>query len=58
VVNEIIVDLNLLLAQYIRALVLLAIAAFLFYAAFLSMASVPYAILLAGIAAIFEFIQW
>jgi predicted PurR-regulated permease PerM len=56
VVNEIIVDLNLLLAQYIRALVLLAIAAFLFYAAFLSMASVPYAILLAGIAAIFEFI--
>jgi predicted PurR-regulated permease PerM len=56
VVNEIIMDLNLLLAQYIRALVLLAIAAFLFYAGFLSMASVPYAILLAGIAAVFEFI--
>jgi predicted PurR-regulated permease PerM len=56
VVNEIIMDLNLLLAQYIRALVLLAIAAFLFYAGFLSTASVPYAILLAGIAAIFEFI--
>jgi len=56
VVNEIIMDLNLLLAQYIRALVLLAIAAFLFYAGFLSIASVPYAILLAGIAAIFEFI--
>ena len=56
VVNEIIMDLNLLLAQYIRALVLLVIAAFLFYAGFLSAASVPYAILLAGIAAIFEFI--
>jgi predicted PurR-regulated permease PerM len=56
VVNEIIMDLNLLLAQYIRALVLLAIAAFVFYAGFLSLASAPYAILLAGIAAIFEFI--
>jgi predicted PurR-regulated permease PerM len=56
VVNEIIMDLNLLLAQYIRALVLLALAAFLFYAGFLSIASVPYAILLAGIAAMFEFI--
>jgi predicted PurR-regulated permease PerM len=56
VVNEIIMDLNLLLAQYIRALVLLAIAAFVFYAGFLSIASVPYAILLAGIASLFEFI--
>ncbi len=56
VVNEIIMDLNLLLAQYIRALVLLAIAVFVFYTGFLSFASVPYAILLAGIAAIFEFI--
>jgi predicted PurR-regulated permease PerM len=56
VVNEIFMDLNLLLAQYIRALVLLAIAAFVFYAGFLSIASVPYAILLAGIAATLEFI--
>jgi len=56
VVNEIFVDMNLLLAQYIRALVLLAIATFLFYTGFLSIASVPYAILLAGIAAIAEFI--
>jgi predicted PurR-regulated permease PerM len=56
VVNEIFVDLHLLLAQYIRALVLLVIATFLFYSGFLSLASVPYAILLAGIAAIFEFI--
>jgi predicted PurR-regulated permease PerM len=56
VVNEIFMDLNLLLAQYIRALVILAISTFLFYTGFLSIASVPYAILLAGIAAIFEFI--
>ncbi len=56
VVNEIFVDLHLLLAQYIRALVLLALATFLSYTGFLSIASVPYAILLAGIAAIGEFI--
>lgn len=56
IVNEIFMDLHLLLAQYIRALVLLAIASFAFYTGFLSIASVPYAILLAGIAAILEFI--
>jgi predicted PurR-regulated permease PerM len=56
VVNEILVDLHELLAQYIRALVLLSLAAFTFYAGFLSIASAPYAILLAGVAAIFEFI--
>jgi predicted PurR-regulated permease PerM len=56
VVNGIFVDLHSLLAQYIRALVLLAISTFVFYTGFLSIASVPYAILLAGIAAILEFI--
>jgi len=56
VVNEIFSDLHLLLAQYIRALVLLAISTFLFYTGFLSILGVPYAILLAGIAAILEFI--
>lgn len=56
VVNEIIVDLHLLLAQYIRALVLLAISTFICYTGFLSIVSVPYAILLAGIAGVFEFI--
>ena len=56
VVNEIIVDLHLLLAQYIRALVLLSISTFIFYTGFLSIAGAPYAILLAGIAALFEFI--
>src|SRR6266446_2302233 len=49
-------DLHLLLAQYIRALVILSIATFLFYLTFLSSTGVPYAILLAGTAAALEFI--
>jgi predicted PurR-regulated permease PerM len=56
VANEIFVDLHLLLAQYIRALVLLALSTFAFYTGFLTITSVSYAILLAGIAAILEFI--
>jgi predicted PurR-regulated permease PerM len=56
VVNEILVDLQKLLAQYIRALVLLSIASFIATLTFLSVASVPYALLLAGIAAMLEFI--
>ena len=55
-VDDIFSDLHVLLAQYIRSLVILAVAAFLFYLGFLSMAGVPYAILLAGIAAVLEFI--
>jgi predicted PurR-regulated permease PerM len=56
VVNEIFTDLHFLLAQYIRALVLLSLSTFAFYTGFLSLVSVSYAILLAGIAAILEFI--
>jgi len=55
-VDEILADLHILLAQYIRALVTLAMAAFVFYFGFLSVISVPYAILLSGITAILEFI--
>lgn len=55
-VDDIFSDLHLLLAQYIRALVILAISTFLFYLTFLSVISVSYAILLAGIAAMLEFI--
>ncbi len=55
-VNEILVDLHDLLAQYIRALVLLSIATFLSHTAVLSAMGVPYSILLAGIAAMLEFI--
>jgi predicted PurR-regulated permease PerM len=56
VVNEILVDLQKLLAQYIRALVLLSIASFIATLGFLSVTGAPYALLLAGIAALLEFI--
>jgi predicted PurR-regulated permease PerM len=55
-VDDIFSDLHLLLAQYIRALVILSIATFVFYFGFLSITGVQYAILLAGIAAALEFI--
>ncbi|HEY2845485.1 MAG TPA: AI-2E family transporter [Bryobacteraceae bacterium] len=56
VIDDIFADLHLLLAQYIRALVLLSIAAFIFYVAFLAIAGAPYPVLLAGTAASLEFI--
>jgi len=55
-IAEILADLHLLLAQYIRALVILSMAAFVAYVAFLEIAGVPYAVLLAGMAAVLEFI--
>ncbi len=54
--DGILTDLHLLLARYIRALLVLAIAAFIAYVAFLSALGVPYALLLAGIAATLEVI--
>src|SRR5579863_4609919 len=56
VVGEILSDLHVLLAQYIRALVILSMAAFVSYVAFLEIAGAPYAVLLAGMAAALEFI--
>ena len=55
-VEEILLDLHLLVAQYIRALTLLAIATFAAYSIFWEITGVPYAILLAGIAAVLELI--
>ena len=55
-INEIAADLHLLLAQYMRALVLLAGTVFLAYGVFFSLLGVPYAILLAAIAFPLEFI--
>lgn len=49
-------DLHLLLAQYMRALVLLALAASIAYAAFLSLIGVPYGLLLGAIAFPCEFV--
>lgn len=55
-VAEILADLHLLLAQYIRALVILSMATFVSYVAFLGIVGAPYAVLLAGMAAALEFI--
>ncbi len=55
-VQDIAADLHLLLAQYMRALVLLASSAFVAYGVFLSLIGVQYAILLAAIAFPLEFI--
>jgi predicted PurR-regulated permease PerM len=54
--EEILTDLHLLVAQYIRALVLLAIATFVSYSIFLSATRVPYPVLLAGVAGVLELI--
>jgi predicted PurR-regulated permease PerM len=53
-VNEIFLDLHQSLAQYMRALVLLALATLVLYFGFLTTMGMPYAILLASIAAILE----
>jgi predicted PurR-regulated permease PerM len=55
-IREIAADVHLLLAQYMRALVLLAAAAFAAYGLFFFLIGVPYGILLAAIAFFLEFI--
>jgi len=54
--QRIVDDLDRLLGRYIRALLLLSVAAFGAYAVFLASVSVPYALLLAAVAALLEFI--
>jgi predicted PurR-regulated permease PerM len=56
--EEILDDLHLLVAQYIRALVLLAIATFVSYSIMLSALGVPYAVLLASVAGMLELIPF
>jgi predicted PurR-regulated permease PerM len=56
VFNDIAGDLHLLLAQYMRALVLLGLAASLTYTAFFAVMRVPYALLLGVTAFFFEFV--
>jgi predicted PurR-regulated permease PerM len=56
VVDEILEDINRLLGQYIRALVLLAVSSFLCYSIFFGVTGAPYAVLLACVAAIGEFL--
>jgi predicted PurR-regulated permease PerM len=55
-VHQILQDLQRLLSQYLRALLILSMVAFVFYATFLSLTGAPYAVLLGGIAGILEFI--
>ncbi len=56
VVEEILDDINMLLGQYIRALVLLSVSGFIAYSVFLGLTGAPYAILLSGISALGEFL--
>ena len=56
VVDNILEDINVLLGEYIRALVLLSLASFTAQSIFLSVTGAPYAVLLAGLAALGEFI--
>lgn len=55
-ITDILNDVHVLLGQYIRALVLLAMATFTSYSLFLIITGAPYAFLLAGTAAVLEFI--
>jgi predicted PurR-regulated permease PerM len=56
VVDNILEDINLLLGHYIRALVILSAVSFTAFSLFLGLSGAPYAILLAGVAALGEFI--
>ena len=56
IVDDIVADIHLLLAHYMRALVLLSFAAFTAYALFFSIMGVPYGVLLAAVAGMLEFI--
>jgi predicted PurR-regulated permease PerM len=51
-------DLHLLLAGYVRALLLLSLATFVIYSLVFSMLGVPYALFLAGMSALLEFIPF
>ena len=56
--EDILADLHQLVAQYIRALVLLAMATFVSYSIMLSALGVPYAVLLASVAGMLELIPF
>ena len=54
--NQPLADVNLLLASYMRTLVLLALSTLTAYGIFFSILGVPYAVLLAALAGMLEFI--
>ena len=55
-VDELLADVDLLLAHYMRAILTLSLATFTSYSIFFSILRVPYSILLAALAAMLEFI--
>lgn len=55
-VDEFLADVNLLLASYMRAIVMLSLATFTSYSIFFSILRIPYSILLAALAGMLEFI--
>ncbi|HYL75174.1 MAG TPA: AI-2E family transporter [Bryobacteraceae bacterium] len=55
-IDEILADINRLLGQYIRALVLLAVSSFIAYSVFLGATGAQYAVLLSCIAGLGEFL--
>ena len=55
-VDDLMADVNLLLAHYMRALVLLALAAFTAYSLFFGITGVQYGLLLAAVGGLLEFI--
>jgi predicted PurR-regulated permease PerM len=56
VLEEILEDINRLLGEYIRALVLLSVSSFICYSIFLGVTGASYGVLLAGVAAMGEFL--
>ncbi len=56
--DGIITDLDVLLSRYVRALLFLSVATFIAYSIAFSLMGVPYAMLLAGLAAVLEFIPF
>ena len=54
--DDVLADVHLLLAHYMRALVVLSVATFIAYSIFFALAGVPYGVLMAAVAAVLEFI--
>jgi predicted PurR-regulated permease PerM len=54
--DDVMADIHLLLAHYMRALVVLSVATFIAYSIFFAISGVPYGVLLAAVAAVLEFI--
>jgi predicted PurR-regulated permease PerM len=54
--DDVLADIHLLLAHYMRALVVLSAATFMVYGVFFAVFGVPYGVLLSAVAAVLEFI--